>query len=52
MNSDAMIHWIIIIVDRGKGNKVSQFFQKEQIPVMLMIFSRRFLAVRVQETEG
>ena len=37
MNSDAMIHWIIIIVDRGKGNKVSQFFQKEQIPVMLMI---------------
>ena len=37
MNSDAMIHWIIIIVDRGKGNKVSQFFQKEQIPFMLMI---------------
>lgn len=36
MKVNTTINWIITIVERGKGDRVAQFLESEQIPIMLV----------------
>lgn len=52
MKLSTTINWIITIVERGKGDRVAQFFENEQIPIMLVTHGHGTASSRMMDYLG